>query len=104
MPNTFSPLERLLRGLFLAFMLVWSVGPILFIVLSSFKRQVDIFVYPPKLIFVPTIDNYLNLASQWDGFFHAMGNSLIVAVGATILAGVVSFLAGHAYSQRNRPA
>jgi multiple sugar transport system permease protein len=99
MPNTFSPLERLLRGLFLAFMLVWSVGPILFIVLSSFKRQVDIFVYPPKLIFVPTIDNYLNLASQWDGFFHAMGNSLIVAVGATILAGVVSFLAGYAYSR-----
>jgi ABC-type glycerol-3-phosphate transport system permease component len=33
-----------------------------------------------------------------------MGNSLIVAVGATILAGVVSFLAGYAYSQRNRPA
>ena len=99
MPNTFSPLERLLRGLFLALMLVWSVGPILFIVLSSFKRQVDIFVYPPKLIFVPTIDNYLNLASQWDGFFHAMGNSLIVAVGATILAGVVSFLAGYAYSR-----
>jgi multiple sugar transport system permease protein len=99
MQNTFSPLERLARGVFLAFMLVWSVGPILFIVLSSFKRQVDIFVYPPKLIFTPTIDNYLKLASQWDGFFKAMGNSLIVAVGATILAGVVSFLGGYAYSR-----
>ena len=99
MHNSFSPLERLARGLFLAFMLVWSVGPIFFIVLSSFKRQVDIFVYPPKLIFVPTIDNYLNLASQWNGFFHAMGNSLIVALGATVLSGIVSFLGGYAYSR-----
>jgi multiple sugar transport system permease protein len=99
MEDSFSPLERLARGAFLAFMLVWSVGPILFIVLSSFKRQVDIFVYPPKLIFTPTIDNYVRLTSQWGGFFNAMGNSLIVAVGATILAGVVSFLGGYAYSR-----
>ncbi|MDN5925842.1 MAG: carbohydrate ABC transporter permease [Hyphomicrobiales bacterium] len=99
MHNSFSPLERFVRGLFLAFMLVWSVGPIFFIVLSSFKRQVDIFVYPPKLIFVPTIDNYLKLATQWNGFFHAMGNSLIVAIGATVLAGIVSFLGGYAYSR-----
>lgn len=90
---------RLARGLFLAVMLAWSVGPILFIVMSSFKRQVDIFVYPPKLAFTPTIDNYLKLTTQWKGFFDAMGNSLIVALGATVLAGVVSFLGGYAYSR-----
>ncbi|OJU30032.1 MAG: ABC transporter permease [Rhizobiales bacterium 68-8] len=90
---------RLARGLFLAVMLAWSVGPILFIVMSSFKRQVDIFVYPPKLVFTPTIDNYLKLTTQWKGFFDAMGNSLIVALGATVLAGVVSFLGGYAYSR-----
>lgn len=99
MNNTFSPLERLVRGVFLAFILLWSVGPILFIVSSSFKRQVDIFVYPPKFIFTPTIDNYLKLATQWKGFFGALGSSLIVAIGATVLAGVVSFLGGYAYSR-----
>lgn len=99
MHTAFSPLERIARGLFLCFMLVWSVGPILFIVMSSFKRQVDIFVYPPKLLFAPTIENYLKLTGQWQGFFHAMGNSVIVALGATILAGIVSFLGGYAYSR-----
>jgi multiple sugar transport system permease protein len=99
MNNAFSPLERLARGLFLAFILLWSVGPILFIVSSSFKRQIDIFVYPPKLIFTPTVDNYLKLTSQWDSFFGALGSSLIVAIGATLLAGVVSFLGGYAYSR-----
>lgn len=99
MNSTFSPLERLARGLFLAFILMWSVGPILFIVSSSFKRQVDIFVYPPKVMFTPTIDNYVKLTGQWKGFFDALGSSLIVAIGATLLAGVVSFLGGYAYSR-----
>lgn len=99
MHDTFSPLERAARGLFLAFMLVWSVAPILFIVTSSFKRQVDIFVYPPKLVFTPTVDNYIKLTGQWQGFFISMGNSLIVALGATVLAGIVSFFGGYAYSR-----
>lgn len=99
MQNSFSPIERVARGVFLALMLLWSVGPILFIVSSSFKRQVDIFVYPPKFVFVPTIDNYINLINQWQGFFNAIGNSLIVALGATVLAGIVSFLGGYAYSR-----
>ena len=97
--DRFSPLEHLVRWLFLAFILVWSVAPIFFIVLSSFKRQVDIFVYPPRLVFEPTIDNYLRLNSQWQGFFDAMGSSLIVALGATLLGGVVSFFGGYAYSR-----
>lgn len=90
---------RIARGLFLAVVILWSVAPILFIVLSSFKRQVDIFVYPPKLLFEPTLDNYLQLFRQWHNFFVSMGNSLIVAIGATVLAGIVSFLGGYAYSR-----
>ena len=97
--DRFSPLEHLVRWIFLAFILVWSVAPIFFIVLSSFKRQIDIFVYPPRLVFEPTIDNYLRLNSQWQGFFDAMGSSLIVALGATLLGGVVSFFGGYAYSR-----
>jgi multiple sugar transport system permease protein len=99
MQDSFSPLERLARGLLLAFMLVWSVAPIFLVVMSSFKRQVDIFVYPPKVIFNPTIDNYVQLVSQWQGYFTSMGNSLIVALGATVLAGLISFFGGYAYSR-----
>jgi multiple sugar transport system permease protein len=79
--------------------IVWSLLPIAFIVSSSFKRQTDIFTYPPRFLFTPTFDNYVTLWTQWDSFFATMGNSLIVALGATLLAGAVSFLAGFAYSR-----
>ena len=99
MDNAFSPLERLGRTIFLSIAIVWSAFPILFIVVSSFRQQVDIFVYPPRVLFVPTLSNYVTLFAQWDGFFRAMGNSLVVASGATLLGGAVSFLGGYAYSR-----
>jgi multiple sugar transport system permease protein len=89
----------LLRVPVYAFVILWSLLPIVFIVSSSFKRQNDIFNYPPTFAFTPTLDNYVTLWSQWGAFFSTMGNSLIVALGATVLAGVVSFLAGYAYSR-----
>ena len=35
---------------------VWSLLPVLFIVSASFKRQTDIFTYPPTFVFTPTFD------------------------------------------------
>lgn len=91
--------ERMLRAFALTLIVIWSVAPVLFIVLSSFKRQADIFVYPPLLVFAPTLDNYAKLWTQWSAFFDTLTSSLIVSVGATLLAGIVSFLGGYAYSR-----
>jgi multiple sugar transport system permease protein len=90
---------RLMRGAVLAFVAVWSLFPILFVVSSSFKRQQDIFTYPPVFLFSPTFDNYVTLWNQWEAFFTGIRSSLIVAIGATVLASFVSFLAGYAYSR-----
>ncbi len=90
---------RIGRGLALALMVAWSGFPIAFIVLSSLKRQQDIFTYPPVLLFRPTLDHYVTLWNQWDAFFSGLRSSLVVAVGATLLASLVSFLAGYAYSR-----
>lgn len=84
--------------------LVWSLVPVLFIVLSSFKRQADIFTFPPVLAFQPTLDNYATLWRQYDGFFPTLQNSLLVAIGATALACAASFLAGFVYSRYSTPA
>ncbi len=83
----------------MALFLLWSVGPVLFIVVSSLKQPIDIFAYPPQLLFTPTFENYVSLWTSWPAFFETMGNSLIVSVGATALASAVSFLAGYAYSR-----
>jgi len=88
-----------LRLLAMLLVLGWSAGPILFVVSSSFKRQLDIFVYPPKILFSPTFEHYVSLWREWDAFLPTLQNSLIVAVGATILAVCVSFLGGYVYSR-----
>jgi multiple sugar transport system permease protein len=97
--QTLGRLETGLRWLGIGLVVVWSAFPVVFIVLASFKRQVDIFTFPPSLVFTPTFDNYVKLAQQWGAFFEALKNSLIISVGATLLAAVVSFFAGYAYSR-----
>ena len=78
---------------------LWSLFPIVFIVLSSFKPGRDIFAVPPKWIFEPTFAHYLDLWNRWQSFFDGLANSLIVTVGATVLAVAASSLAGFAYSR-----
>jgi multiple sugar transport system permease protein len=90
---------RVVRGVVLALVIAWSILPIAFIVSSSLKRQQEIFTYPPVLLFRPTLEHYVTLWRQWDGFFAGLRSSLVVAAGATILATGVSFLAGYAYSR-----
>lgn len=92
-------LRALVRALFFALIVVWSAFPILYIVISSFKQQREIFKFPPDLIFTPTLEHYTALATRWTGFFPTMLNSLIIAVGATALACVVSVLSGFVYSR-----
>jgi multiple sugar transport system permease protein len=49
------------------------------------------------------MNNYVTLWNQWGGFFSSIRNSLIITLGATLLAAIVSFLAGYAYSRyRNK--
>src|SRR5690606_18097593 len=69
------------------------------IVMSSFKPGRDIFAVPPKFVFVPTFEHYVNLWERWGTFFDGLQNSLIVTGGATILAVATSALAGFAYSR-----
>src|SRR5829696_5244373 len=87
----------------IALIVIWSAFPIAFIVLSSFKPGRDIFEVPPKLVFEPTFAHYLNLWSRWGSFFDGLWNSLIVTVGATLLAVAVSSLAGFVYSRYRGP-
>jgi multiple sugar transport system permease protein len=82
---------------------VWSMFPIAFIVLSSFKPGRDIFAVPPKFFFEPTFTHYLNLWTRWGTFFDGLRNSLIVTAGAALLAVAVSAMAGFVYSRYRGP-
>lgn len=98
-------IDRLLVGFgkaaAVAAILFWSLFPILFIALSSFKPGQDIFSVPPKYLFTPTFKHYLELWRSWGVFFEGLLNSLLITVGATLLAIVASAAAGYVYSRNS---
>lgn len=69
----------------------WFAGfvlffPILWMILTSFKSELDAFSIPPQFVFFNwTIENYLTVQERSDYFHHAM-NSIVVAGGSTLLA------------------
>jgi multiple sugar transport system permease protein len=90
---------RIGKAAAVALILLWSLLPIAFIVVSAFKPSADIFAVPPRLLFAPTVAHFVDLWGQWSGFFIGLRNSAIVTAGATLLAVVASTMAGYAYSR-----
>ncbi len=88
------------RMLALAAVVVWSAFPIALIVLGSLRLPREIFSEKNLFVFTPTLLNYANLWKRWPDFFHNLSNSLLIALGATALTLVISFLAGHVYARR----
>src|SRR5688572_28618138 len=91
------------KALAVALILVWSLVPIAFIVVSAVKPSADIFAVPPRLLFAPTFKHFVDLWAQWRGFFTGLVNSAIVTAGVTLLAVVASTMAGYAYSRSRSP-
>ncbi|HKE14550.1 MAG TPA: carbohydrate ABC transporter permease [Kofleriaceae bacterium] len=71
--------------------LVWAVAfliffPILWMVLTSFKTELDAFSVPPKFLgFHWTLENYSVVQTRSDYVHHAI-NSIILAGGSTLVA------------------
>ncbi|MFI5012332.1 MAG: carbohydrate ABC transporter permease [Hyphomicrobiales bacterium] len=73
----------------------WLVGfliffPILWMVLTSFKTELDAFSTPPSFLFFHwTTENYGAVQSRSDYVHHAL-NSIIVAGGSTLIAMLIA--------------
>jgi multiple sugar transport system permease protein len=69
--------------------------PIIVLVQTSLKTQVQIFTKIPTWIFVPTLDNYKTVL--WEqGFLRFMGNSLTVGLVSTIFTLIIGGFAAYA--------
>lgn len=103
--DTVRRVRRLLldaaRMLALALVLLWSAFPIALIVIGSLRLPREIFAERNLFAFTPTTLNYVNLWKRWPDFFHNLLNSLEIALGATALTLLVSFLAGYVYARRH---
>lgn len=72
--------------------------PLLWVVRTSFAPEVVAYEIPPRLVFRPTLANYQELFAV-NEFARFYRNSLVVAVGSTILAIPIAALGGYAFAR-----
>jgi ABC-type glycerol-3-phosphate transport system permease component len=84
------------KYLFALFMLVFSLFPLIWIVISSLKGPSEIFSVPPSFIPEnPTLENYIAAVSE-GSLMVFVKNSVIVAVLTTLLSTIISSMAAYA--------
>jgi sorbitol/mannitol transport system permease protein len=81
----------------------WLVGlvfffPVLWMVLTSFKREADAYTDPPKLVFEPTLEQFRNVFER--GVLPYLGNSLFAAAVSTLVVLLLAVPAAYALSIR----
>ena len=97
----------LVIGLYLLF----SCGPMLWLLLSSLKGRQDLFAWPPKLLFTPNWTSYQAVFGVGEaegsaasiGLVDALINSVVVSLSGTALAVALGTLAGYACSRFRFP-
>lgn len=72
--------------------------PIYWMILTSFKDQVDIFTTPPKFLFKPTLAAYSEYMTRAN-VVPRMVNTVIVATGSGVFSILVGTMAGYALAR-----
>lgn len=74
-----------------------SIIPFLWMVSISLKKRVDV-INPAKIFFSPTVQNYINVIQQ-DRIFDYFKNSVVVAVGTTVISLIIGTLAAYGFAR-----
>lgn len=69
--------------------------PILWMGMTSLKTEIQAIETPPVIFFQPTLENYTVVRERAD-YLHFAMNSVVISVGATILAIVIAVPAAYA--------
>lgn len=78
----------------------WSVVPIIWLLLTSLKTRLEIFATPPKLFFLPNFSSYQKFLSFGaNTVLPFLLNSVLVALGTTIVVTILASLAAYAFSR-----
>ncbi|HYD40028.1 MAG TPA: carbohydrate ABC transporter permease [Anaeromyxobacter sp.] len=91
---------RALRRKLLVTAAGWAVAlliffPIFWMVLASFKTELEAISTPPRLFFDPTLENYVAVQQRQD-YFRFAWNSVFVSFGSTALALLLACPAAYA--------
>ena len=79
----------------LGVILLWTVVPLAWMLLSSFKPADELTASPPALMFTPTLEHYDALFSGGNDIGPFIRNSVFAAGVSTVIAVVLGCLAGY---------
>lgn len=76
--------------------------PFLWMLTSSFKTQVDIIAWPPKLFFEPTLQNYRKVFEEQDFLKYFLNSTIVgvVSVGLSLVLGLPAAYSISRYTQK----
>lgn len=95
-------LVNLLKVIALTLFLLWTIGPILLVILTSLKNQKDIFTVPPTFIFRPTLDNYSRALVAGDFARYFVNSAFVALISSLLSVGLGTFCAYALVSLRVR--
>ncbi|RIV18848.1 carbohydrate ABC transporter permease [Alicyclobacillaceae bacterium I2511] len=107
-----SKYVRLVRYIVLLFTVIFSLFPIIWILMMSFQNQKDIISVPPKLLFIPTLTNYVDIlmpqvfnavAQASFPFVRALINTIIIAFGSVLISLFLGIPAAYALTRMKFP-
>lgn len=85
-------------GIFVAIVIV--LFPFIWMLLTSFKKELDILTVPPKIFFEPVLANYIYVFER-SSIIKGLTNSLIVVGSVIMLTVPISLLASYAFTRFN---
>src|SRR2546427_7794421 len=106
MVRSMTTQRRALQGLgngVLVLMLLWTAIPFYWMIATSLKHDKEIYGYEATLIpQQPTLDNYVTVFRETP-YLLFMRNSVVVAVGSTVLSMVIACLGAYAIARLSFP-
>jgi multiple sugar transport system permease protein len=83
----------------IALAILYFLFPIFYMFITSLKPPLDAYAIPPKLFnFIPTTSNWVDIFTQ-KSIFYYMYNSIVVALGTTLISMVFGLLAAYSLSK-----
>ena len=91
---------NILKYTALFFILVFLLFPVIWVILTSFKTNMEAYRFPPTFIpELPTLGGYIKLFTENNEFFIYYKNNFIVAGGVALGATFVAIISGYSLSR-----
>ncbi|GAB2674532.1 carbohydrate ABC transporter permease [Thalassiella azotivora] len=91
--------SRVVVAVVLTLVLLWTLVPLAWMVMASFKSSADVTAGTPQVLFEPTLDNYRDLFSGPNDLTPYLWHSVVAAGVSAILSLVLGTLAGYGLSR-----